>query len=66
MLDHETSTPINAERLRYGQRVTVYGVGCPAVYRRPDALAVVEPRWLGFDFDFTPIEELTSRHRPLI
>lgn len=62
VLDYETSTPINAERLRYGQRVTVYGVGCPSFYRQPHALAVVEPRRFGFDFEFVPIEDLTQHH----
>jgi DUF917 family protein len=65
MLDYETSTPINAERLRYGQRVTVYGVGCPAFYRQARALAVVAPRCFGFDLDFVPIENLTQAHHPL-
>jgi DUF917 family protein len=58
IVDDETSTPINAERLRYGQRVTVFGVGCPDCYRTPDALAVVEPRCFGFDIDYVPIEKL--------
>ena len=62
VLDYETSTPINAERLRYGQRVTVFGVGCPAYYRKDKAMSVVAPRCFGFDFDFTPIEDLI-RHR---
>ena len=57
VLDYETSTPINAERLRYGQRVTVYGVGCPPYYRTEKALAVVAPRCFGFDFDYVPLEE---------
>ncbi|MFT5482029.1 MAG: DUF917 family protein [Halieaceae bacterium] len=58
ILDYETSTPINAERLRYGQRVTVYGVGCPAFYRTQRALEFVAPRCFGFDFDYQPIESL--------
>lgn len=58
ILDFETSTPINAERLRYGQRVSVYAVGCPDYYRTDRALAVVAPRCFGFDFDYVPIEEL--------
>lgn len=57
ILDYETSTPINAERLRYGQRVTVYGVGCPDYYRTDRALAVVAPRCFGFDFDYVPLEQ---------
>ena len=56
ILDFETSTPINAERLRYGQRVTVCAVGCPDYYRSDAALAVVAPRCFGFDFDYVPLE----------
>lgn len=62
VLDYETSTPINAERLRFGQRVTVLGVGCPEFYRTERAQAVVAPRCFGFDFDFQPVETLTERH----
>lgn len=55
IVDDETTEPINAERLRYGQRVSVIAVGCPPMLRTPEALAVVEPRAFGFDFDFTPL-----------
>lgn len=65
VLDYETSTPINAERLRYGQRVTVFGVGCPDYYRTAEALAVVAPRCFGFDFEFEPVEDLKQHHQPL-
>ncbi|MEM1402631.1 MAG: DUF917 domain-containing protein [Pseudomonadota bacterium] len=58
MVDHETSTPINAERVQYGQRVTVFGIGCPPHYRTDKALKVVAPRCFGFDVDFVPIEDL--------
>jgi DUF917 family protein len=58
MVDHETSTPINSERLHYGQRVTVFGIGCPPHYRTEKALEVVAPRAFGFDFDYQPIESL--------
>ena len=58
MVDHETSSPINSERVHYGQRVTVFGIGCPPHYRTERALKVVEPRAFGFDFDFVPIEDL--------
>jgi len=64
VLDYETSTPINAERLRYGQRVTVYGIGCPSFYRSDHALKFVAPRCFGFDFDYQPIETLASRAVP--
>lgn len=65
VLDYETSTPINAERLRFGQRVTVVGVGCPQFYRSARAMKVVAPRCFGFDCDFVPLENLTARHQPI-
>lgn len=58
IVDYETSEPINAERLRYGQRVAVFAVGCPEFFRRPEALDVVSPRCFGFDVDFVPLEQL--------
>lgn len=58
MVDHETSSPINSERVHYGQRVTVFGIGCPPHYRTERALKVVEPRAFGFDFDYVPVEKL--------
>lgn len=60
ILDFETSAPINAERLRYGQRVAVLAVGCPDYYRTEQALAVVAPKCFGFDFDYVPLEELND------
>ena len=61
LVDHETSAPINAERLHYGQRVTAFGIGCPPHYRSERALKVVAPRCFGFDLDYRPLEELTSQ-----
>ena len=64
VVDYETSTPINAERLRFGQRVSVFGVGCPAFYRTQKALRYVAPQCFGFPFDYQPIETLSSLASP--
>jgi DUF917 family protein len=58
IVDYESSTPINAERLRYGQRVAVFAVGCPQFYRSDDALKVVSPRCFGFDLDYIALEDI--------
>lgn len=58
IVDYETSVPINAERLRYGQRVAVFAIGCPAFYRNETALNFVAPRCFGFDMDYVPLEQL--------
>lgn len=58
IVDFETGTPINAERLRFGHRVGVFAVSCPAFYRSQAALDVVAPRCFGFDIDYVPLEKL--------
>ena len=58
LVDYETSEPINAERIKYGQRVGVFAVGCPDCFRTEDALKVVSPKCFGFDVDYVPLEEL--------
>ncbi len=58
ILDSETAEPITTETLRYGQRVTVMGVGVPPIMRTPEALAVFGPAGFGIDAPFTPIEML--------
>lgn len=52
VVDHETAVPINAERIRYGQRVTVFAIGSPTHYLTEEALSAVGPRCFGFDFDY--------------
>ena len=64
IVDYETSTPINAERLRYGQRVSVYGIGCPEFYRTTRALEFVAPRCFGFEIEYQPIELLNRDANP--
>ena len=65
LLDFETAKPVNAERLRFGQRVSVIAVGCPDFYRQSNALDVVAPRCFGFDVDFRPVETLAKFHQPM-
>ena len=60
-LDTETGQPINSERLAFGQRVTIVGIGCPPHFRTSKALEVVGPECFGFNFIFTPIEELSAQ-----
>ena len=58
IVDYETSIPINAERLRFVQRVAVFAVGCPEFYRSESALKVVSPRCFGFDVDYIALEDI--------
>ena len=58
ILEQETARPLNAERMRYGQRLAVFGIGCTHHYRTAQALSVTQPRAFGFDIDYIPIEEI--------
>jgi DUF917 family protein len=57
VLDSENGQPITTEDLRYGFRVTVVAVPCDPRWRTPEGLAVVGPRYFGYDFDYVPIEQ---------
>lgn len=56
--DFETSEPINAERLSYGQRVAVFAVQCPDYFASEKALAFVQPKCFGIDLPYQPLTEL--------
>ena len=49
ILDAETSTPINAERLHYGQRVAVLAIGAPASIKLRRHSLLPKPRCFGID-----------------
>ena len=59
MVDSETAVPITSDRVSYGQRVTVIGVGAPDICRTAKALSRIGPRAFGFDVDFVPLENLS-------
>ncbi len=57
VLDIETGEPITTEGLRYGFRVVVLGMPCTPKWRTPAGLALVGPRYFGYDIDYVPVEE---------
>ena len=57
VLETETGEPITTESLRYGFRVTVLGIPCNEKWRTPEGLALVGPRYFGYDIDWVPVEE---------
>ena len=59
MVDSETAVPVTSDRVSYGQRVTVIGVGAPDICRTAKALSRIGPRAFGFDADFIPLEHLS-------
>jgi hypothetical protein len=63
VLDAETADAVPTERLRYGQRVAVVGIGCDDAWRTARGLEVAGPRAFGYDLEFVPVEELAARGR---
>jgi DUF917 family protein len=57
VLDIETGEPITTEGLRYGFRVVVLGMPCTPKWRTPEGLALVGPRYFGYEIDYVPVEE---------
>ena len=57
VMDAETGGPITTEELRYGFRVVVIGAPCVPAWRTAEGLAIVGPRYFGYDIDFVPVEE---------
>ena len=57
VMDAENGGPITTEELRYGLRVIVIGAPCVPAWRTEEGLAIVGPRYFGYDIDFVPVEE---------
>ena len=57
VLEAETAEPITTEELRYGLRVAVIAAPCDRRWRSEAGLALVGPRYFGYDVDYVPVEE---------
>jgi DUF917 family protein len=56
-LDIDTGEPITTEGLRYGFRVAIIAMPCAPQWRTPEGIALVGPRYFGYDVDYVPVEE---------
>lgn len=61
MFDTDSGEPITTESLRYGFRVSVVGAPCDPRWRTPEGLALVGPRYFGYDIDYVPVEKVAAR-----
>lgn len=61
ILDAETGEPITTEGMRYGFRVVVLGIPSAPKWRTSAGLAVVGPRYFGYDIEYVPVEERFGR-----
>ena len=57
LLAAEVFTRVAPEALKYGKWVRVVGLECFPLWRPPEGLALVGPRYFGVDTDYIPLEE---------
>ena len=57
LVDTETFQPVPTDALKYGKRVLVVGLPCFLLWRTPEGLELVGPRYFGIDTDYIPLEE---------
>lgn len=56
LVDTETFIPVPTDALKYGKRVLVVGLKCYEAWRSPEGIAIVGPRYFGYDTDYIPVE----------
>ena len=61
LVDTETFIPVPTDALKYGKRVLVVGLQCFPMWRTPEGLELVGPRYFGYDTDYIPLEERVGR-----
>ncbi len=54
LLDGDTGAPITTETLRFGLRVVAIAIPCAPAWRTPEGLALVGPRYFGYDIEYRP------------
>ena len=60
VLEADTGDPITTEELRYGLRAKVIAAPCHARWRAADGLALVGPKYFGYDLEFVAVETLAA------
>jgi DUF917 family protein len=60
VLDRDSGEPVTTEDLRYGYRVTVVAAPCDPRWRSAAGVELAGPRYFGYDFDFTPFDEIAT------
>ncbi len=55
-LDLDTGEPITTEVLRYGLRLKVLALPCNPLWRTPQGIELVGPRYFGYEVDYRPLQ----------
>jgi DUF917 family protein len=63
LVDTETFIPIPTDALKYGKRVLVTALRCFEAWRTPEGIAIVGPRYFGYDTDYIPVEDRARKAR---
>jgi DUF917 family protein len=61
LVDLETLNPVTTEGLKYGKRVRVLALPCNSKWRTEKGIETVGPRYFGYDYSYTPVEELVRK-----
>ena len=56
LLDANTGKPVTTDLVKYGLSVHVLGLPCDPIWRTPEAIKLVGPRFFGIDADYSPLE----------
>jgi DUF917 family protein len=54
LLEAESGNPVTADSLRYGLRLVALAFEASSAWRSPEGIALVGPRYFGYDVDYTP------------
>lgn len=56
LLEADSGNPVTADSLKYGLRLVALAFPCNPQWRTPEGIALVGPRYFGYDVDFKPFE----------
>ena len=56
LLEADSGNPVTADSLKYGLRLVAIAFPCNAQWRSPEGIALVGPRYFGYDIDYTPFD----------
>jgi hypothetical protein len=56
LLDVDTGAPITTETIRFGLRVVAIAIPCAPQWRTPEGLALIGPRYFGYEVDYRPFK----------
>ena len=57
VVDAETGMAVTTDSLKYGQRLVTLAWACNPLWRTPEGIALVGPRYFGYDQDFEPLTD---------